>query len=58
MPHIVIQITANKSTTRDGTHPDDIAYIEQVKGHFEMKLDEYGFGKHVVDVKMVEELDT
>lgn len=53
MPHIVIKISSTKTTTREGDHPDDIAYLEQIKGHFVMKLVEYGFNNSEVDAYFV-----
>lgn len=43
MSHMLLYVHGKKVTTRDGTHPDDEAYINQVKGQIGLKLAELGF---------------
>lgn len=43
MPHISLQIEATKYTTRDGDHPDDIVYLNQLKELIETNLRQAGF---------------
>lgn len=50
MPHMVLYIHGQKSTTRDGSHPDDDAYMEQVKGQLQLRLSELGFSKSHVEL--------
>lgn len=50
MPHMQLQVTGKKYTSREGDHPDDEAYIEQVKAQLNLKLTELGFIKS--DIKL------
>lgn len=43
MPHMILAVTGKKLTSRDGSHPDDEEYLEQVKSTIGVKLIELGF---------------
>lgn len=43
MPHMNLELKATKYTSREGDHPDDISYIEQIKGEIEHRISELGF---------------
>lgn len=43
MPHISLQIEAIKYTTREGDHPDDKLYLDQLKDLIQTNLQHAGF---------------
>lgn len=51
MPHMILKVKAKKVTTREGNHPDDEAYLEQVQATVELRLIELGF--HNPEVELV-----
>lgn len=50
MSHMVLYIMGKKLTTRDGTHPDDEEYMEQVKGQLSLRLSELGFSNASIEL--------
>lgn len=51
MAHMNLKVTAKKLTSRDGSHPDDEEYLEQVKAQINLNLIELGF--HNPEVELV-----
>lgn len=54
MPKIDVKIQATKTTTRDGSHPDDEMYRRQITDVLTLKLEDMGFIHSEVTVRFIE----
>jgi hypothetical protein len=51
MPHMYLKLSATKYTTREGDHPDDKAYAQQLKEFVIEELTKLGFIRAEVELE-------